>query len=139
MSIPASSSASFNSSKKSITLDMSTAEARDIVRRLVPHFDVVAESFTPGTMAKWGLGYSDLQALRPDLIMLSTCMQGQTGPHAHYPGFGNLMASLSGFYYLSGYDRGRDRPALWGLHRFHRAPDGRLRPPERDRISAADR
>jgi benzylsuccinate CoA-transferase BbsF subunit len=94
---------SFNSSKKSITLDMNREEARQIVRRLLPHFDTVAESFTPGTMAKWGLGYSDLSELRPDLLMLSTCMQGQTGPHAKYPGFGNLMASLTGFYYMSGY------------------------------------
>ena len=94
---------SFNSSKKSITLDMNKGEARDIVRRLVPHFDIVAESFTPGTMAKWGLAYSDLCQLRPDILMLSTCMQGQTGPHAKYPGFGNLMASLTGFYYMSGY------------------------------------
>jgi benzylsuccinate CoA-transferase BbsF subunit len=94
---------SFNSSKKSITLDMNKVEARDIVRRLVPHFDIVAESFTPGTMAKWGLAYSDLSQLRPDILMLSTCMQGQTGPHAKYPGFGNLMASLTGFYYMSGY------------------------------------
>ncbi len=94
---------SFNSSKKSITLDMNKVEARDIVRRLLPYFDTVAESFTPGTMAKWGLGYTDLCELRPDLLMLSTCMQGQTGPHARYPGFGNLMASLTGFYYMSGY------------------------------------
>jgi benzylsuccinate CoA-transferase BbsF subunit len=95
--------ASFNSSKKSISLNLSKAEARDIVRRLVPHFDIVAENFTPRTMDDWGLGYADLIQLRPDLIMLSSCMQGQTGPHAHYPGFGQLMASLSGFYYLSGY------------------------------------
>ena len=94
---------SFNSSKKSIALDMHRPEARDIVRRLVPHFDVVANSFTPGVMVNWGLGYDDLRQLRSDIIVLSTCMQGQTGPHAHYPGFGNLMASLSGFYYLSGY------------------------------------
>lgn len=95
--------ASFNTSKKSITLDMSKDKARQIVRQLIPHFDVVAESFTPKTMRNWGLAYEDLRALRPDLIMLSTCMQGQTGPNAQYPGFGNLMASLCGFYYLSGY------------------------------------
>lgn len=95
--------ASYNSSKQSIAVNLSSEKGRDLIRRLVPHFDVVTESFTPHTMAEWGLAYEDLQALRPDLIMLSTCMQGQTGPHSHYPGFGNLMASLSGFYYLAGY------------------------------------
>ena len=79
---------SFNSSKKSITLDMNKPESRDIVKRLVPHFDIVAESFTPGNMAKWGLAYDDLRKLRPDIIALSTCMQGQTGPHSRYAGFG---------------------------------------------------
>jgi benzylsuccinate CoA-transferase BbsF subunit len=94
---------SYNSSKKSVMLDMNRPEARAIVRRLVPHFDVVANSFTPGIMPKWGLGYDDLRQIRQDVIVLSTCMQGQTGPHAQYRGFGQLMASLSGFYYLSGY------------------------------------
>jgi benzylsuccinate CoA-transferase BbsF subunit len=102
--------ASYNSSKKSITVNLGEAEGRELIRRLVPHFDVVAESFTPNTMAEWGLAYDDLSALRPDLIMLSTCMQGQTGPHAHYPGFGNLMASLSGFYYLAGYSEAEIAP-----------------------------
>ena len=101
---------SFNSSKKSVTLDMNKPESRDIVKRLVPHFDIVAESFTPGNMAKWGLAYDDLCKLRPDIIALSTCMQGQTGPHSRYAGFGNLMASLSGFYYLSGYSEAEIAP-----------------------------
>ncbi len=95
--------ASCNSSKKGLMLDMSHPEARDIVRRLVPRFDVVANSFTPGVMARWGLGYEDLQQIRSDIIMLSTCMQGQTGPHAQYPGYGQLIAALSGFYHLTGY------------------------------------
>ena len=94
---------SCNSSKKDLMLDMSHPEARDIVRKLVPHFDVVAESFTPGVMSKWGLGYEDLEQIRGDIIMLSTCMQGQTGPHAHYPGYGQLISALSGFYHLTGY------------------------------------
>jgi benzylsuccinate CoA-transferase BbsF subunit len=94
---------SLNSSKKSITLNMGTEQGRDLARRLVPKFDVVADSFTAGTMVEWGFGYADLCALKPDIIQLSTCMQGQTGPYAKYPGFGNLMAALSGFYYVSGY------------------------------------
>jgi benzylsuccinate CoA-transferase BbsF subunit len=95
--------ASYNTSKKGITLDMSKPKAREIFLRLLPWADVVAESFTPKTMRQWGLDYEHLRELKPDLIMLSTCMQGQTGPHRDYPGFGNLMAALAGFYYIAGY------------------------------------
>jgi crotonobetainyl-CoA:carnitine CoA-transferase CaiB-like acyl-CoA transferase len=102
--------ASFNSSKKGITLDLSKPKARELVKRLVPWADIVVESFTPKAMRNWGLDYENLLALRPNLIMLSTCMQGQTGPNALYPGFGQLMAALSGFYNLSGYGPGSCAP-----------------------------
>ena len=102
--------ASFNSSKKGITLDLSKPKARELAKRLVPWADIVVESFTPKAMRNWGLAYDNLRELRPDLIMLSTCMQGQTGPNALYPGFGQLMAALSGFYYVSGYGPGSCAP-----------------------------
>jgi len=95
--------ASYNTSKKGITLDMSKPRAREIFLELLPWADVVTESFTPKTLRNWGLDYGHLSAIKPELIMLSTCMQGQTGPHSDYPGFGNLMAALSGFYYIAGY------------------------------------
>ncbi len=82
---------------------MSQPRAREIFLRLLPWADVVTESFTPKTLRNWGLDYEHLSALKPELVMLSTCMQGQTGPHRDYPGFGNLMAALSGFYYIAGY------------------------------------
>jgi benzylsuccinate CoA-transferase BbsF subunit len=95
--------ASFNTSKKGITLDMSKPRARDIFLKLLPWADVVSESFTPKTLRNWKLDYEHLRAIKPDLIMLSTCMQGQSGPHCDYPGFGNLMAALAGFYHIAGY------------------------------------
>jgi benzylsuccinate CoA-transferase BbsF subunit len=95
--------ASYNSSKKGITLDMSRPKAREIFLRMLPWADVVAESFTPKTLRQWELDYEHLRAIKPELIMLSTCMQGQTGPHRNYPGFGNLMAALAGFYHIAGY------------------------------------
>lgn len=96
--------ASYNTSKRSIALNLATSEGRQLVKRLVREWaDVVMESFTPGTMAKWGLDYGVLRQLKPSLIMLSTCMQGQTGPHARYAGFGNMLASLCGFYQVTGY------------------------------------
>ena len=102
--------ASYNTSKKGITLDLGKPKARDIAKRLVPWADIIVESFTPKAMRNWGLDYENLRELRPDLIMLSTCMQGQTGPNALYPGFGQLMAALSGFYYISGYGPGSCTP-----------------------------
>jgi crotonobetainyl-CoA:carnitine CoA-transferase CaiB-like acyl-CoA transferase len=95
--------ASYNTSKKGITLDLGKARARELVLRLLPWADVVAESFTPKALRKWELDYEHLRALKPDIVMVSTCMQGQTGPNAMYPGYGQLMAALSGFYYISGY------------------------------------
>jgi benzylsuccinate CoA-transferase BbsF subunit len=97
--------ASYNTSKKGITLDLSKPRARELIKKLVPWADIVAESFTPKAMRKWELDYPRLREINPKLIMLSTCMQGQTGPNALYPGFGQLMAALSGFYYISGYDK----------------------------------
>ena len=102
--------ASFNTSKKGITLDLSKPKARELARRLVPWADIVIESFTPKAMRNWELDYEHLRQIKPDLIMLSTCMQGQTGPNALYPGFGQLMAALSGFYYISGYSEAEPTP-----------------------------
>jgi len=95
--------ASFNTSKLSCALDLTHPEAQAIARRLAAWADVVVESFTPRVMRGWGLAYEDLRAANPRLVMLSTCLQGQTGPHALFPGFGQLMAALSGFYAISGW------------------------------------
>lgn len=98
--------ASNNASKREITLDLGKPKARELVLRMLPWADVVTESFTPKAMRRWGLDYESLRAVKPDIIMLSTCMQGQTGPRADYPGFGQLMAALSGFYHICGYAEG---------------------------------
>ena len=95
--------ADFNTSKLGLALDLSRPEAQAIVRRLAAWADVVVESFTPRVLRGWGLGWDELRAVNPRLVMMSTCLQGQTGPHALYPGFGQLMAALSGFYEVSGW------------------------------------
>ena len=99
--------ASYNTSKYGIALDLGRPEARAIARKLAAWADVVVESFTPRVMRDWSLAYDDLRRVNPRLVMLSTCLQGQTGPHALFPGFGQLMAALSGFYEISGWP---DRP-----------------------------
>ena len=99
--------ANFNTSKYGVSLDLSKPQGRELAKRLVARADIVIESFTPRVMKSWGLDYPALIQVRPDLIMLSTCQQGQTGPHAQYPGYGNLMAALAGFYDITGWP---DRP-----------------------------
>ena len=104
---------STNANKRTIALDLSKPEAREVVRDLVGWADVVTESFTPGTMAAWGLGYDDLCKLNPDLIMLSSCVMGQTGPFKDFAGFGNMAASVAGFFDITGWaDRGPAGPYL---------------------------
>ena len=77
--------------------------------------DVVIESFTPGTMGRWGLDYEDVRALQPDIVYLSTCQQGQTGPHASYRGYGSLAAALAGFYTVTGWPD-REPPIVYGAY-----------------------
>jgi crotonobetainyl-CoA:carnitine CoA-transferase CaiB-like acyl-CoA transferase len=96
-----------NAGKYGITLDLSTAAARTIVMDLVRWADVVCEAFSPKAMRAWGLDYESLRQVKPDLIMLSTCLMGQTGPLSRFAGFGNLAAALCGFYNLVGWP---DRP-----------------------------
>jgi len=102
--------ADYNTSKKGVTLNLSHPKARELVMRLVPWADVVVENFTPKVMRAWELDYEHLRRVKPDLILLSSCLQGQTGPQSSMPGFGQLMAALSGFYYISGYGDGGTAP-----------------------------
>jgi crotonobetainyl-CoA:carnitine CoA-transferase CaiB-like acyl-CoA transferase len=95
--------ADFNTNKKSIALDMTTERGRSIARRLVAWSDVVTESYTPGVMARFGLDFETLHAQQPDLVMLSTCMQGQTGPYREYAGYGGQGAAIAGLHYVTGW------------------------------------
>jgi benzylsuccinate CoA-transferase BbsF subunit len=95
--------ANYNTSKLGLALNLNTPEGREVAWRLIMWADVVAESFTPGTMKAWGLDYEAIARVRPDIIMISTCQQGQTGPHAHYAGFGQLASALGGYYEVTGW------------------------------------
>jgi crotonobetainyl-CoA:carnitine CoA-transferase CaiB-like acyl-CoA transferase len=92
----------FNNDKLSLTLNLKATGALDLAHRLVQWADIVIENFTPGTVARLGLDYETLKSVNPQLIMLSTCNQGQTGPHAHHPGFGSQLSSFSGFTNFTG-------------------------------------
>jgi benzylsuccinate CoA-transferase BbsF subunit len=94
----------FNDGKLGVTLNLKTPEGVDLAKRLVARADVVVENFTPGTVDRLGLGYEALRAVKPDLVMLSSCNMGSTGPYARHPGFGSMLSSLGGFTHLTGYE-----------------------------------
>ena len=95
--------ANLNPGKQSLALDLSRPEGRDIAIDLVRWADVATESFTPGTMAAFGLDYTSLTEFRPDLVMASSCLMGQTGPQASLAGFGTMAAAVSGWFHITGW------------------------------------
>jgi len=88
--------------KRSVCLDLRSAEGQEAVRALALEADVLIENFKPGTLEGWGLGWEQLHALNPRLIMLRISGYGQTGPYRDKPGFGVLGESMGGLRYLSG-------------------------------------
>jgi crotonobetainyl-CoA:carnitine CoA-transferase CaiB-like acyl-CoA transferase len=93
-----------NVSKRSVTLNLKHSEGVAIAKRLVSEWaDAVVENFAPRAMRGFGLDYETLAAIKPDLVMVSSCLQGQTGPHRNYPGFGSQGAALAGFNWLTGW------------------------------------
>ena len=92
-----------NAGKWGLTLSLNIPEAQDIFKQLVLWADIVSESFTAGILARWDLDYPHLRVLKPDLIMLSSTLLGQTGPYNQVSGFGSQGAGMSGIQYLTGW------------------------------------
>lgn len=88
--------------KQSVTLDLRQPEIQAVVRRLAAECDVVVENFKPGTLESWGLGWDDLRAVNPRLVMLRVSGYGQTGPYRDRPGFGVVAEAMGGLRHLSG-------------------------------------
>lgn len=95
--------------KKSITCNLRAPEGQALIKRLAGRADIVAENFRPGTMERWRLGWQDLRAENPGLVMVRISAFGQTGPYRERPGFGRIAAAMGGLSYLSGYP---DRPPV---------------------------
>lgn len=113
--------ANFNTSKVGLALNLTTDGGYELARKLVDWADIVVESFTPGTMKSFGLDWETLSAGRPDLIMMSSCLRGQTGPERTYAGFGAHGAALAGLHHITGWpDRPPDGP--WGAYTDFIAP-----------------
>jgi len=88
--------------KKSVTLNLRKPEGAAIFKRLVEKSDVVCENFRPSTLEKWGLGWEDLKAVNPGLVLLRISGYGQTGPYRDRPGFARIAHAMGGLTYLAG-------------------------------------
>ncbi len=95
--------------KKSITLNMKDPRAQEIARQLALDADIIIENYRPGVLEKWNLGYEQLRAINPALIMVRLSGYGQTGPMRDAPGFGAIGESMGGIRYVSGH---ADRPPV---------------------------
>ncbi len=103
----------YNASKRGIDLDLKKPGAIEVAKKLLAWADVCIESFTPGTMARMGIGYDTARVLNPGIVMVSTCLMGQTGPAAGLAGFGSHAGAVAGFYEVTGWpDRPPDGPWL---------------------------
>ena len=92
-----------NVGKLGVTLNLKHPEGVGLAKRLVGWADAVAENFAPRAMRSFGLDYASMVAEKPDLVMVSSCLQGQTGPHKDYPGFGGQGSALGGYNLLTGW------------------------------------
>ncbi|VTU38864.1 CaiB/BaiF CoA transferase family protein [Variovorax sp. RA8] len=99
--------------KRIACFDLRNPKGRDVVRAMIPRFDIVVENFRPGTLEKWELGYEDLRKLRPDLVMTRVSGYGQTGPYRNKPGYGVIGEAMSGLRQMIGDpDRPPSRVAI---------------------------
>jgi crotonobetainyl-CoA:carnitine CoA-transferase CaiB-like acyl-CoA transferase len=95
--------ARLNAGKRSVAIDLRAVEGRRLVRELAAHVDVVVESFRPGRLEEWGLGYAELAAANPRLVLTRVSGFGQTGPYRERPGFGTVAETASGFAFVNGW------------------------------------
>jgi len=109
--------------KKSVTIDLHTAEGQELVRRLAGRADAVIENYRPGKLESWGLGPDDLRRDNPTLVVVRISGYGQTGPYRDRAGFGGVAEALGGLRYITGHpDRSPTRVGislgdqLAGLH-----------------------
>lgn len=102
-----------NAGKKSMTLDLKQPLAQEAARRLIATCDVLVENFRPGVMAKFGLDYAAVRALRPELIYCSISGYGQSGPRRDWPAIDNIVQATTGMMTLGG--TAGDAPARVGF------------------------
>lgn len=90
-----------NPNKKCISLDMKEPGAREVVVRLIEKSDIIINNFRTGQMEKWNLGYDDVKEIKKDIIYVTMSLQGNSGPHKSYMGFGLNLNALAGLTHLA--------------------------------------
>ena len=101
-----------NVEKKGITLNLRTERGKELLREIVKRSDVVSENFAAGVLARWGFGYEDLKAIKPDIVYVSNCGFGHTGPYASFKTWGPIVQAVCGLTFTSGLPD--EEPAGWG-------------------------
>ncbi|MBI4191806.1 MAG: CoA transferase [Betaproteobacteria bacterium] len=96
----------FNRGKKSVTIDISTQEGQRIVRQLAAKCDVLIENYIVGTLQRYGLGYEDMKAIRPDIVYCSITGYGQDGPYRDRAGFDPIIQATAGLMSINGVPDG---------------------------------
>lgn len=92
-----------NRNKSLVTLNLSAERGQDLVRKMIGRFDVLIENFRPGTLERWNLGYDQLAAINPRLILVRISGYGQTGPYSRRPGYGTVAEAMSGVPSFTGF------------------------------------
>jgi len=105
----------YGRNKRNVVLDLSKEAGQAVLRDLVQQSDVLLENFRPGVMERWNLGWDQLHAINPRLVMLRMTGFGQFGPYSSRPGFGTLAESMSGFAHINGYPDGSPTLPPFGL------------------------
>lgn len=119
----------YNVNKRGITLDITKTDGQEIFKRLLETTDVVMESFQPGYLSQFGIGYEELSKIKPEIIVTSITPFGQNGPKAHYKGSDLSAWASGGYLYICGDP---DRPPVWisfpqaSLHAGAEAASGTL-------------
>ncbi|MGD6979051.1 MULTISPECIES: CaiB/BaiF CoA transferase family protein [Citricoccus] len=95
--------ARLNSGKRSVGIDLRQPEGRELALELIRGADVVIESFRPGRLEAWGMGYDVLAEVNPRLVLTRVSGFGQSGPYSGRPGFGTVAETASGYAFLNGW------------------------------------
>ncbi len=101
-----------NTEKLGITLNLRTAKGKEILTEIIKRSDAITENFSAGVLEKWGFGYQQLQAIRPDIVYVSNCGFGHVGPYSQFKSWGPVVQAVSGLTFSSGLPG--EAPAGWG-------------------------
>jgi crotonobetainyl-CoA:carnitine CoA-transferase CaiB-like acyl-CoA transferase len=102
-----------NRNKRGVALNLKDPEGRRLIRDLAAHCDVVVENFRRGVLDRFGLGYADLRAINPRIVVAAISSQGDTGPERMNVSFGSTLDATSGIAALTGYDG--EEPRISGM------------------------